>query len=41
MEKLTAFLVEGARDNTGPEGYENEAGLPEAEENPVGVGDGD
>ena len=41
MEKLTAFLVDGARDNSGLEDYENEAGLPNEEENPVGVGDGD
>jgi hypothetical protein len=41
MEKLTAFLIEGARDNSSLPDYENEARLPNEEENPVGVGDGD
>jgi hypothetical protein len=41
MEKLTAFLIEGVRDNSVHEGWENDAGLPNEEENPVGVGDGD
>lgn len=41
MEKLTAFLVEGAGDNGGHEGWANDAELPKEEENPIGVGDGD
>ena len=41
MEKLTAFLVEGARDSSVLERWENDAGLPNEEESPVGVGDGD
>ena len=41
MEKLTAFPVEGARDSSVHEGWENDAGLPNEEEDPVGVGDGD
>jgi hypothetical protein len=41
MERLTAFLIEGARDNSGWwEGWENDAGLPNEEESPIGVGDG-
>ena len=37
MEKLNAFLIEGARDNCSLPDYENEARLPNEEENPVGV----
>jgi hypothetical protein len=40
MEKLTAFLIEGERDNDSLPDFENEAHLPKEEEKPVGVGDG-